>query len=160
MPCLPSPLPNSHCLTQVLSFYPKVIIHPVRFSLVSHLPPILSLPSFVSGRGGEEWGGGGLYGDPPHARRVQAVHTPEAVAGRASSVPGTVWHCASVGWANPRANPPRLVVLRSHCTDRELTPSTERQRPGRIQATKPAPYTAHTVLTGHETSQCTPEKQT
>ena len=47
------------------------------------------------------------YGDPPHARRVQAAHTPEAVAGKASSVPGTVWHCASVGWANPRANPLR-----------------------------------------------------
>lgn len=51
--------------------------------------------------------GGKPYGDPPHARRVQAAHTPEAVAGKASSVPGTVWHCASVGWANPRANPLR-----------------------------------------------------
>ena len=52
------------------------------------------------------------YGGPPQARRVQAIHTSEAVMGRAPSAPGTVWHCASVGWANPRASPPRWVVHR------------------------------------------------
>lgn len=126
----------------------------MRFSLVSHLPPILSLPSFISGRRGEEQGKGedAIWGPTTGQACAGGSHMSEAVVGRASSAPGTVWHCASVGWANPRANPPRWVVLPSTAQTGNQRPAprcSEMQRPSRIQATKPPPCTALTVLTRH-----------